>query len=63
MSGVSDLSARVRSGKIRGFGGGRSSDRQPLQSFHLSDLSTPLDPCGTEREQKQHAAFRFEALP
>lgn len=33
------------------------------QSFYLSDLSTPLDPCGTEREQKQHTVPGFEVLP
>lgn len=27
------------------------------QSFYLSDLSTPLGPCGTEREQRQHTLF------
>lgn len=51
MSGVSNLSARVRAGKIRGLGSERSSDRQLLQSFHLSDLSTPLDPLRVKRER------------
>jgi hypothetical protein len=51
MSGVSNLSARVPLGKIQRLGSKRSSDRQPLQSFHLSNLSTPLDPSRPKRER------------
>ena len=52
MSGAPNLSARAWPGKIRGSGSERSADRRPSQSFHLSNLSAPLDPL---REKREHA--------
>jgi hypothetical protein len=67
MNGVSNLSARTRSGKIDGKigwpGNELSPQRRAPQSFHLSDLSTHLDPCGTERAHGQHNPFMAEAQP